>query len=161
MTQIIRCGVVMIAAAIVSLVMFFQDDSVEYPLYDCVTYFDDEARYQLIEIQDYYIQDVKQGNTIFTNVTAYAFYENILYVEFNEFMGYDGEPRRDNEVYKRLYGTYNIIDESKVIHDKIEDFDEDVISVFRDDKMMIKLNSDRSGFERWISEFIPLKYRKR
>lgn len=160
MKKFLKYCIIVLSLALVIFAVYPQKTSVKYSLDNCVTYFDDEARYQLIEIKDYYIQDAKVGSSIFANVTRYGFYENILYVEFDEFRGYAGEPHRNNSIYEHLYGTYDIVDEKKVIYKKIEDFDKATRTIFRNNKIMVELNSNKNAFEKWISELIPLKYRK-
>lgn len=160
MKRIMRYSIIIILSVIITFAVFFQNGSVKYPLDDCVTYFDDEARYQLMEIKDYHIQDLKKGSTIFTNVTGYAFYENVLYVEFNEFIGYDGESKYSNAQYEHLYGTYSLVNEEKVTHSTIDEFDTEAQSIFHNKKIMVRLDPNKSRWIRWLSEFIPLKYRK-
>lgn len=159
--NIYKCTLGVLSVILIVFILYTKTSSIKYPLDDCVTYFDDEARYQLIEIYDYYIQDLKTEQSIFKNVTSYAFYNNTFYVEFNEFKGYDGEPHHDNSVYERLYGTYNIIDDEKYIHTRIEDFDEIAKSIFNNNKIMIRLTPGKNTFVKQISQLIPLKYRKR
>lgn len=158
MKKVVRYSIIIAACVTVFLAMLFQNNSVKYPLDDCIIYFDDEARYQLIDINNYHIQDVKQGNTIFTNVTGYAFCENVLYVEFNEFVGYDGKPQHDNARYEHSYGTYNLITEEKVTHSKLDEFEPETQNIFHNKKVMNDLDTDKSRWAKRILKFIPLRY---
>lgn len=150
MKKVLKCSIIIIAIVIVCIAVIIQQykHPLKYSLDDCVTYFDDEARYQLVEIKDYHIQDLKKGSTIFTNVTAYAFYENVLYVEFNEFIGYDGEPQYSNALYEQRYGTYSLVNEEKVMHSTIEEFDSETQNIFHNKKIMVSLDPNKSQWLR-------------
>lgn len=148
------------AIACITVMIHQYNHQLKYSLDDCVTYFDVEARYQLIEIKDYHIQDKKLDMTLFTNVVRYGFYENVLYVEFDEFKGYNGEPHHDNALYERLYGTYDIITEERNIYNSKENICESSKNIFADNHIMVDLNSEKSILRKWILELIPLKYRK-
>lgn len=141
--------------------LFFFNSNIKYNLDDCVTYFDEEARIQLIEIGDYFVQDKKTNKTLFSNIIKYAFVNDVLYVEFNEFIGYLGEPHHDNAIYVSKYGIYDAKSERIVINNKLCDFDKNIQNIFNNQKMMIELNPNRNFLKRHFSKLIPKKIRKK
>lgn len=143
------------------VILFVNKSNVKYSLDDCVTYFDEEGRYQLIEIEDYFIVDKKDGVSLFPCVTQYAFHENIVYAQYNEFIGYSGEPHNNTKMYACRYGTFDVVKGEKKVVKRIEEFPTEVQNIFNDNDIMIRLNPDKNNFERWIMNFIPTKYRKR
>lgn len=160
---IILSTIILIAVATIVyiIILFHLNLNIKYNLDDCVTYFDNEARYQLIEIDNYFIVDKKKETTLFTNVTKYAFQDEILYVEFNEFAGYSGEAHHDNEIHICMYGIYNLHDESKVVVKDITDFSKKNQSIFNNEEVMIKLDSNINSWNKHFSELIPSRLRKK
>lgn len=65
-----------------------------------------------------------------------------------------------NALYERLYGTYDIITEERNIYNSKENICESSKNIFADNHIMVDLNSEKSNLKTWISELIPLKYRK-
>ena len=108
----------------------------EYNLDDCIDYFDPKGRFQVVYDADCFIVDKKKERSIFGPVIRYFFQDNVIYVEFDEFAGYSGEPHHDNEIHIRKYGTYDINSGHKIVVDSIDSFDTKTKEVFENKNKM-------------------------
>ena len=141
--------------AVISIVIFFSEQKVKYPLNDCVTYFDDEARYQLVDVGDeYHILDASIGKSLCSNIKYYLQQNNKLYLIYDKAIGAENA----NEIYETHYGVLNTVSgeftETNSLSSVNKEFKYNTVE-------MIDLTKSQNYFVDWVTKFLPHKIRKR
>lgn len=134
---------------------FFVDGyGLKYSISDCVTYFDKDGQYQLLYVgNNYYLYDAKTTESICPTIRHYQHKDNNIYLIYDVYIGGDAQ----NPIYEKYYGIFNIKTGTLVSAKTSNELPESFVM----EKDMIELPHKKSNFERWISDFIPHKYRKK
>ena len=142
---------ILLCVAIIFVIFFCMKSNVKYPLHDCVTYFDGEARYQLVDVgKEYHIMDASKGKSLCSNVKYYLYQNDKLYL-----------------IYDKNIGEENCVPYYGVLDTTSDEFTEtnllgNVETEFAYDKAdMIDLTKRQNPFIKWLTDFLPHKIRKR
>jgi len=139
----------------ISIIVFFTNNKVKYPLNDCVTYFDREARYQLVDVgNEYHILDASMGKSLCSNVKYYLHQDDTLYLIYDKSMGVEN----NHEIYERNYGILVTISGEYTETNSLSSVGDE----FKYDKTdMIDLTKRQNSFVGWLTDFLPRKFRKK
>lgn len=136
------------------LILFLNGYGIKYPTTDCVTYFDKDGQYQLLYVgNNYYLYDAKTEKSICPTIRYYLHDNDIVYLIHDIFVGGNAQ----SPIYEKRYAIFDIAT-GKLTSKKTKD---ELGIIFTSEKNMIELPREKSDFERWISDFIPLKFRKK
>ena len=141
--------------AVILIIVFFTEPKVKYPLNDCVTYFDSEARYQLVDVgNEYHILDASAGKSLCSNIKYYLYQNNELYLIYEKNIGV----KNNNKISEIYYGLIDTISGEFTETNSLSD----VYTKFAYNKAdMIDLTKRKSSFVEWLTDFIPHKIRKK
>lgn len=143
----ILCGILLVGCVIVFgfYMMMLLDVGIEYPLYDCVTYFDKDGRFQILDVGNtYYLKDALKEEIIGSNIKYYAIEGNDVYFIFQ----YDEEE----------YGSLNVISGKYIsTTDKASMLKE---YHFQKGKMY-DLTERPNEFVEYFLKFVPIRVRRR
>ncbi|MBP3359757.1 MAG: hypothetical protein J6N52_02795 [Clostridia bacterium] len=140
-------------------VYFVPTIRVEYDLTDCITYFDDRGQYQLLRAGEYFFYDAETKKSISSIVIYYTVDNDCFYAVCAKSMGYNGEYRRENVIYKQCFFVFNMSTKEKIIAADINELDSNSRRIFTDSNM-VDLSKKRNSFAVWFSKFIPYNMRK-
>lgn len=140
---------------VISIVLFFTEQKVKYSLNDCVTYFDGEARYQLVDVgNEYHILDASAGKSLCSNVKYYLYQDNKLYLIYEKAIGVEN----NNEIFEIYYGLLDTKLGKFTETNSLSDVDTE-FAYNKDD--MIDLTKRKNSFVEWLTDFFPRKIRKK
>lgn len=140
---------------VISVIVFFTEQKVEYPLNDCVAYFDSEARYQLVDVgNEYHILDASAGKSLCSNIKYYLYQDDELYLIYEKAIGV----KNNNEISEIYYGLLDTksgkFTETKSLSG--------VNAKFAYNKVdMIDLTKRQNSFVEWLTDFVSRKIRKK
>lgn len=142
--------ILVVSFVVIFFVGIFLDSKAKYPLYDCVTYFDNDARFQLIYVGGvYYLRDACKARSICSNIKYYAYKDEKVYVVYEDPMSVNGEVAYittcsilyvNNGYFKKLDQTWDDIEIKE--------------------KDMIDLTKNRGPFIKFFLDLIPCRLRK-
>ena len=154
-TYVKALTILVLCIVLISVVGFFATSKVKYPLNDCVTYFDSEARYQLIDVgNEYHILDASMGKSLCSNVKYYLHQDDTLYLIYDKSIGVEN----NHEIYERNYGILVTTSGEYTETNSLSSVGDE----FKYDKTdMIDLTKRQNSFVGWLTDFLPRKFRKK
>ena len=142
-----------------SILLFFDKGGA-----DCVTYFDKEARYQLIYVggmcflYDSFFHLCKMN--LKNHLKYYSFYDGYVYAICENTSGASVEDADRNTFPRENYHRLNTITGEMKKYERIDEIDSNIQAKYQRENM-IDLTQEMGTFYKWFSDFIPSFMRKR